>query len=276
MSCANATIWTFKDLLFCPDFTVHSARPSGTSPDGPDEITDSCELIWEAGVGCAASPPRSARHDHNRTEVGRRFFDRFLFAPLPLTCYSLRLLLLIPLRLLPLIPLRLLLLISFAFYFFSPWPLTSYSPSSVSFYCASSSPLLPLHARLSVRRQSSSKEYSFHRSSSCCSRCSPTQCTIPPTTNHREFKVLTPENSCCRQSVVQLNLLKTCYSRLLQKPLVGPVYVGGKPARVAAVHVASQHGVRLRSIFFAGAVEPSDLRKSPRTPCGNLSPAVNW
>ncbi|XP_028968759.1 protein HID1 [Galendromus occidentalis] len=68
-SLAHTMLTSLCDLLFCPDFTVHSARPSGTSPDGPDEITDSCELIWEAGVGCAASPPRSARHDHNRTEI---------------------------------------------------------------------------------------------------------------------------------------------------------------------------------------------------------------
>ncbi|XP_022709473.1 protein HID1-like isoform X2 [Varroa jacobsoni] len=64
------------DLLFCPDFTVHSARASGMSgggifkgPDGPEEVTDSCELIWEPGVGCAHAPPRSARHDAARTEI---------------------------------------------------------------------------------------------------------------------------------------------------------------------------------------------------------------
>lgn len=38
-------------------------------PDGPEEVTDSCELIWEPGVGCAHAPPRSARHDAARTEI---------------------------------------------------------------------------------------------------------------------------------------------------------------------------------------------------------------
>ncbi|OQR77610.1 UPF0663 transmembrane protein C17orf28-like [Tropilaelaps mercedesae] len=64
------------DLLFCPDFTVHSARGSANGsaniskgPDGPEEVTDSCELIWEPGVGCANAPARSARHDNARTEI---------------------------------------------------------------------------------------------------------------------------------------------------------------------------------------------------------------
>jgi hypothetical protein len=57
------------DLLFCPDFTVVSSRKSG--PDKAEELSaiDSCEYIWEAGVGFAHSPPRSPVLDSNRTEL---------------------------------------------------------------------------------------------------------------------------------------------------------------------------------------------------------------
>lgn len=58
------------DLLFCPDFTVSSSSKRG-QPDSPEDVRtiDSCEYIWEAGVGFAHSPPQNATHDQNRTEI---------------------------------------------------------------------------------------------------------------------------------------------------------------------------------------------------------------
>lgn len=42
------------------------------------QAIDSCEYIWEAGVGFAHSPPRYPTHDSNRTELLK----------LLLTCFS--------------------------------------------------------------------------------------------------------------------------------------------------------------------------------------------
>ncbi|KAK6638455.1 cell wall biogenesis protein [Polyplax serrata] len=66
------------DLLFCPDFTVIGNRKSG--PDKAEELSavDSCEYIWEAGVGFAHSPPRLPQYDVARTELLK----------LLLTCFS--------------------------------------------------------------------------------------------------------------------------------------------------------------------------------------------
>lgn len=57
------------DLMFCPDFTVCAARRSG--PDKAEELQhlDSCEYIWEAGVGFATSPARNAFLEQRRTEL---------------------------------------------------------------------------------------------------------------------------------------------------------------------------------------------------------------
>uniref|UniRef100_A0A673NPX2 Protein HID1-like n=1 Tax=Sinocyclocheilus rhinocerous TaxID=307959 RepID=A0A673NPX2_9TELE len=75
---AESLLTAISDLLFCPDFTVESH--SRTSADGPSDIQsmDSCEFIWEAGVGFAQTPPLSHTHDSNRTELLK----------LLLTCFS--------------------------------------------------------------------------------------------------------------------------------------------------------------------------------------------
>uniref|UniRef100_A0AAY4ARC6 Uncharacterized protein n=1 Tax=Denticeps clupeoides TaxID=299321 RepID=A0AAY4ARC6_9TELE len=71
---AESLLLAIADLLFCPDFTVQSHKRGG-----PDMHTlDSCEYIWEAGVGFAQSPPLNYIHDLNRTELLR----------LLLTCFS--------------------------------------------------------------------------------------------------------------------------------------------------------------------------------------------
>ncbi|CAG5090947.1 Similar to HID1: Protein HID1 (Homo sapiens) [Cotesia congregata] len=75
---AHSLLNAINDLLFCPDFTVVSGRKSG--PEKAEDLAsiDSCEYIWEAGVGFAHSPPRYPHLDSNRTELLK----------LLLTCFS--------------------------------------------------------------------------------------------------------------------------------------------------------------------------------------------
>ncbi|KAM7370382.1 hypothetical protein PAMP_009935 [Pampus punctatissimus] len=63
---AESLLLAVADLLFCPDFTVQSHKKS--SPDSAEDIQtlDSCEYIWEAGVGFAQSPLLNYVHDLNR------------------------------------------------------------------------------------------------------------------------------------------------------------------------------------------------------------------
>ncbi|KAI6176604.1 hypothetical protein M3Y97_00816300 [Aphelenchoides bicaudatus] len=68
-----------SDLLFCPDFTV--APLSGGKPEGNSEklsSMDSCELIWQSGVGFTNKTVINATYDSNRTEILK----------LLLTCFS--------------------------------------------------------------------------------------------------------------------------------------------------------------------------------------------
>lgn len=76
---AQSLLNALADLLFCPDFTVVASKKqhAAEKPDDPQSI-DSCEYIWEAGVGFAISPPHSAQLDQNRTELLK----------LLLTCFS--------------------------------------------------------------------------------------------------------------------------------------------------------------------------------------------
>lgn len=78
MPLAHSLLNALCDLLFCPDFTVVASKKSG--PDKAEELqsVDSCEYIWEAGVGFAHSPPRHPILDSNRTELLK----------LLLTCFS--------------------------------------------------------------------------------------------------------------------------------------------------------------------------------------------
>lgn len=75
---AQSLVNAICDLLFCPDFTVVGSRKAG--PDKAEELSaiDSCEYIWEAGVGFAHSPPRHPQLDTHRTELLK----------LLLTCFS--------------------------------------------------------------------------------------------------------------------------------------------------------------------------------------------
>nr|XP_053647613.1 protein HID1-like [Cherax quadricarinatus] len=75
---ANSLIHALCDLLFCPDFTVTTNKKSGPDKHEDLQSIDSCEFIWEAGVGFAHSPPHVPTHDINRTEILK----------LILTCFS--------------------------------------------------------------------------------------------------------------------------------------------------------------------------------------------
>ncbi|MGH0144664.1 UNVERIFIED_CONTAM: hypothetical protein FKN15_029637 [Acipenser sinensis] len=77
-SLAESLLLAIADLLFCPEFTVQSHKKG--SLDSAEDIhsIDSCEYIWEAGVGFAHSPPLNYIHDLNRTELLK----------LLLTCFS--------------------------------------------------------------------------------------------------------------------------------------------------------------------------------------------
>ncbi|XP_071533729.1 protein HID1 isoform X2 [Panulirus ornatus] len=75
---AHSLIHALCDLLFCPDFTVTTNKKSGPDKHEDLQSIDSCEFIWEAGVGFAHSPSHVPAHDTNRTEILK----------LILTCFS--------------------------------------------------------------------------------------------------------------------------------------------------------------------------------------------
>ncbi|XP_077482309.1 protein HID1b isoform X2 [Stigmatopora argus] len=73
---AESLLLAVADLLFCPHLTVRG-HGDGVREAGAEAV-DSCELIWEAGVGFAPSPVLNSSHDSNRTELLK----------LLLTCFS--------------------------------------------------------------------------------------------------------------------------------------------------------------------------------------------
>ncbi|XP_070707905.1 protein HID1b [Pempheris klunzingeri] len=75
---AESLLLAIADLLFCPDFTTQSHKKSSSDTAEDIRSIDSCEYIWEAGVGFAQSPPPNYVHDLNRTELLK----------LLLTCFS--------------------------------------------------------------------------------------------------------------------------------------------------------------------------------------------
>ncbi|XP_076008299.1 protein HID1b [Genypterus blacodes] len=89
---AESLLLAIADLLFCPDFTVQSHKKSG--PDAAEDMQsmDSCEYIWEAGVGFAQSPPLNYIHDINRTELLKLLltcFSETMYLPPSSECKSL-------------------------------------------------------------------------------------------------------------------------------------------------------------------------------------------
>uniref|UniRef100_A0A8C5WZG8 HID1 domain containing n=1 Tax=Laticauda laticaudata TaxID=8630 RepID=A0A8C5WZG8_LATLA len=75
---AESLLLAVADLLFCPEFTVQSHRKNNVDTAEDIHAIDSCEYIWEAGVGFAHSPSPNFSHDLNRTELLK----------LLLTCFS--------------------------------------------------------------------------------------------------------------------------------------------------------------------------------------------
>lgn len=57
-------------MLFCPDFTV-TATNKKTGPDKAEELAniDSCEYIWDAGVGFGHSLPKNSQMEARRCEL---------------------------------------------------------------------------------------------------------------------------------------------------------------------------------------------------------------
>lgn len=57
-------------MLFCPDFTV-TATNKKTGPEKAEELAniDSCEYIWNAGVGFGHSLPKNSQMEARRCEL---------------------------------------------------------------------------------------------------------------------------------------------------------------------------------------------------------------
>jgi len=68
---AYSLIMALSDLLFCPEFTV--PNPSKKERDEMDDLEnlDTCEYIWEKGVGFAQTQVQVPQHHHNRCELLR-------------------------------------------------------------------------------------------------------------------------------------------------------------------------------------------------------------
>ncbi|XP_063728858.1 protein HID1-like isoform X2 [Symsagittifera roscoffensis] len=74
---AQSLLNALSDLLFCPEFTVHTNRKGPHTPEDLQSL-DSCEYIWASGVGFAQEPPYNFTYDMHRTELLK----------LLLTCFS--------------------------------------------------------------------------------------------------------------------------------------------------------------------------------------------
>jgi hypothetical protein len=67
---------TIIHLLFIPDFTVSSHRSSKENKTLNSTI-DSCEYIWECGVGFSKAPIQNYQHDSNRIELLKLLLTTF-------------------------------------------------------------------------------------------------------------------------------------------------------------------------------------------------------
>ncbi|XP_061887845.1 protein HID1-like isoform X2 [Entelurus aequoreus] len=78
---AESLLLAIADLLFCPHFTIKTS-----AQEVDTKLIDSCEHIWEAGVGFAQSPPLDSSHDSNRAELLKLLltcFSEVLYLPPP-------------------------------------------------------------------------------------------------------------------------------------------------------------------------------------------------
>ncbi len=76
-SLAQILLNTLTDLLFMPDFTANSCRKGPVEKPEDIHSLDSCEYIWEAGVGFAQHPPQSPTFDYNRVEIIKLLLTMF-------------------------------------------------------------------------------------------------------------------------------------------------------------------------------------------------------
>ncbi|GAU96136.1 hypothetical protein RvY_07624 [Ramazzottius varieornatus] len=65
---ATTLMSSLSALLFCPGFTVSQHKKLAEEAENLSSL-DSCEYIWEAGVGFALSPAHNAYHDQARIEI---------------------------------------------------------------------------------------------------------------------------------------------------------------------------------------------------------------
>ena len=74
---AQSLMSAVRFLLIFPELIVGSGRDQ--TRDEVDELSglDSCELLWEKGVGFAQRPVQVNQHHHNRTELLRPIISCF-------------------------------------------------------------------------------------------------------------------------------------------------------------------------------------------------------
>lgn len=80
---ASLLLKVLSDLLFCPGFTVTHVGPGAEKVDDLSTI-DTCEYIWEAGVGFGTKPPANAQQDQYRAEILKLLitcFSEVIYAP---------------------------------------------------------------------------------------------------------------------------------------------------------------------------------------------------
>ncbi|CAF0859666.1 unnamed protein product [Brachionus calyciflorus] len=87
---AQTLLNSLISLLFVPDFTVHPNKKNFGSGEDKVKTIDSCEYIWEAGVGFSHSPPQNYNHDFNRTEILKLLltcFSESIYLPPSIECH---------------------------------------------------------------------------------------------------------------------------------------------------------------------------------------------
>ncbi|KAI6201050.1 hypothetical protein M3Y96_00800100 [Aphelenchoides besseyi] len=80
---ASVLLTVLSDLLFCPEFTVAALNGKTDTHESLSSL-DSCEYIWQSGVGFASKTTINATFDSNRTEILKLLltcFSEVIYAP---------------------------------------------------------------------------------------------------------------------------------------------------------------------------------------------------
>ena len=64
-------------MLFIPEFTANTPKKGGSNTLFDIHTLDSCEYIWEAGIGYTHSQPPHPQQDYNRVEVLKLILTTF-------------------------------------------------------------------------------------------------------------------------------------------------------------------------------------------------------